>query len=761
MKPPASGWGAGGIILTRQAWLLNYYAGMTRYEKAVLSFLLFSLILKLAFVAGGNALFLLALLVLGFSFLVGGYWLFHREPVDTPVKIIAGVAFATAVMSFFYTSRIDTSVLYKVLPAINGIFWFGLVAYALLKRREEGFIMPYGLLLRSLLLLTISAFFAYCPISFWPYRKVLILLNKERGYIVSNLRMFDYRAQYDVAMDQEDYLSAVVRGRQALAMGKRWLEDDSVKLRWKISGAYTNLYTAYKSLGEVEYNQRQYEKALRAYRAGNTFLVTGDHRENGVEQVDKYWEEEKAWSLNNMAFCYLKLRRFNESDSLFIASIKAYKKVYPVPDVHSARLAGDIATSLTAQRQFDTANKVLLNIERYLVKDTTRRAAIMRVENAMDMNLNYIQQDSLPKALSVLKAIYWPRGDTSAIRQKAGLQEAICLFKLEQYDVAEKTLQSLLTYYKRNARYWESEALCDVMLAKNNLALASYTKAQTYANAARTKLLAEKQGAVSSLNGSCLSILGALNKALGNYKLADQQLMQAIAVTRQNENNSSGTLSEALAQLADLDVTVGREIAAREHVSNALTLLLQGRPIALPSQTGVLAMAAYVDYAQGQYREASQKYRQVVDINTRYGQGQNGSTATAWNGLGLVEMAQHRYDRADSIFQLAQFLHERLFTERHPLTANVYLNYGLLRLKQNRNQEAALLINKARGIAQTFLPADHDMFADLAMALGDLAAQEKQAVVAHEYYEKALAIYTRKFPVSHWKVKVAKQKADA
>ena len=151
----------------------------------------------------------------------------------------------------------------------------------------------------------------------------------------------------------------------------------------------------------------------------------------------------------------------------------------------------------------------------------------------------------------------------------------------------------------------------------------------------------------------------------------------------------------------------------------------------------------------------------MVAINTRYGQGQNGSTATAWNGLGLVEMTQHRYERADSIFQQAQRSYERLFTERNPLTANVYLNYGLLRLKQNRNQEAALLIEKAQGIAQAFLPVGHDMFADVAMAMGDLAAQKKQAAVAHGYYEQALAIYTHKFPATHWKVKAAKQKAGA
>jgi Tetratricopeptide repeat len=762
MNPAASGWGAGGLVLPNSCLVAPLLRpSMTRYEKATLSLLLLSLILKIAFVAGASALFLLVLLVLGFSYLAGGYWLFYRETADIPIRIIAGVAFATALMSFFYTSRVDTGLIYKILPTINGIFCLGLVAYSLLRHRNAGFAMPYGLFLRSILLLTISAFFAYCPISFWPYRKALILLNQGRGYIISNLRMFDYRAQYDAAMGQEDYPSAVVYGRQALEMGKRWLEDDSIKLRWKISGTYTNLYTAYKRLGDVEYNQRQYEKALQAYQAGNTYLVAGDHRENGREILDKYWEEEKAWSQNNMAFCYLKLRRFDEGDSLFLGAIKSYKKVYPTPDLYSARLTGDLATSLTAQSGFNASNQLLLNINRFLAKDTARKAVAMRIANTLDIGLNYIQQDSLAKALRVLQSIIYPRSDTTANRYKAGLQEALCLYKLERYEAVPKALEQPLAYYKHHARYWEAAALCEVMLAKNSLAQASYRKAQEYVSAAQAILLAEKQGPASSLNGSCLSVQGTLNKALGQYNLADQQLAQAVAAVRQDRNYSAGTLSEALAQLADLDVTLGREMAAREHIGSALALLLQGKPMVLPSQTGVQNGAAYIAYLQAHYSEASRKYRQVVAINARYGQGQNGTTATAWNGLGLVEMAQHRYERADSVFGQAQRLHEKLFTEHHPLTATVYLNYGLLRLKQSRRAEANVFFEKARSIAQTFLPADHDMFGDLAVAMGDLAAQEKQATVAHGYYEQALAIYAHKFPASHWKVKAAKQKARA
>ena len=328
-------------------------------------------------------------------------------------------------------------------------------------------------------------------------------------------------------------------------------------------------------------------------------------------------------------------------------------------------------------------------------------------------------------------------------------------------NTCNQSIAGLLAYYKQHARFWEAAALCQLLLAKNSLALAHYPETQAYVDAALKILHAAKNGAASSVNSACVSVLGVLNKALGKYAEADEQLAQVVAAMQRDGNDASGTLAEALTELADLDVTMGREAAAQEHVGHALVLVRQGRPMLLPSQTGIMATAAYVDYVQGHYNEARRKYRQVVAINDRYGRGQQAATAAAWNGLGLIETAQNHYERADSLFQQAASLHEKLFTKQHPLTATVYLNYGLLRLKQKRNADARLFFEKATGIAKAFLPAGHDTFGDLAMAMGNLAAQEKQAAVAHGYYEQAFAIYTHKFPATHWKVKNARQKSGA
>ena len=62
---------------------------MTRYEKVVLALLLLSVALEAAAVAGADALFFFGLVVLGCSYLLGGYWLFNREAVATPIRILA------------------------------------------------------------------------------------------------------------------------------------------------------------------------------------------------------------------------------------------------------------------------------------------------------------------------------------------------------------------------------------------------------------------------------------------------------------------------------------------------------------------------------------------------------------------------------------------------------------------------------------------------------------------------------------------------
>lgn len=733
---------------------------VTRYEKGLLFLVLLLFGLQVAGVTTKDTLFILSVGILAASYFFGGKWLFEsRGRFHIWLCVMAGVCFAAALVSFTNTAALNRTSFFQVKLIPNGILCAGLGIY-LFRHRKKPDVVPvmWLLWLRSALLLIISVGFAYAPISFTPYRKVLLALNRGNEGRESNLMMHDFALMAFEALEKGECVSAISLSHQAYRAGNRWLDSDSVRRKGEMSGAYNTLYEAYECQGQMLLAQHKIAEALLAYKQGDAFLAAADNRQGGTVPLP-YWETEKAWSLKNIAVCYQKLGQYNESDSLFLAAIRAYRKVHPKPDIYYARLVIDLAGSFAAGDKPGASTQMLTIVNRFLSKDTTSKAGNMRVANEIQISLNHMQLDSLPQALHRLQTLVYPRRDTTENRYLAGIHQSICLYKMGQYTAAGQALQPPLRYYKQQAQgQWPSLALCEILLAKTSTELADYPQAQRYADDAKALVL-QHNGAGSPVYPPCLVALGALNTAVGKYTAADQDFMQALAICQKEARSNEHNSLDVLTQLADLDVTLGRVEEAQAHIDAALSLLTKDGPIELPSQTGELITAAYVDYVRGHMPAAARKYRQVLAIEARYGQQKGVTAAAAWNGLGLVESEQRRFVRADSVFQQAILLHEKLFTERHPLTANVYLNYGLLRLRQGQQAEAEALFQKALGIAQSFLPADHDMFGDLAMAMGELAAEKKQVAQAHGYYQQALAIYSHKFPATHWKVKRARQKA--
>ena len=77
-------------------------------------------------------------------------------------------------------------------------------------------------------------------------------------------------------------------------------------------------------------------------------------------------------------------------------------------------------------------------------------------------------------------------------------------------------------------------------------------------------------GAASSSYAYCLSVVATLNKSLGQYAQADQQFRQALAIMRTEEADGTRTLPELLAQMAELNIALGREPTAKTQTQEAM-----------------------------------------------------------------------------------------------------------------------------------------------------------------------------------------------
>ena len=737
---------------------------MTRYEKIVVLLVLAAIGWQTVPTPGHSAALFFSVWLLTLSYLVGGYWLFARSPAPPGwVRVVIGACLGLSLTSLVpaIDLRIQSEPIYNAAPVANGIGSLALGIFLILRRQSREVQVTYRpVFWRSLVVLLGCAFLLYTPVTFGPYRTVMIVLNRGNPLIHNNLLIFEYDQQRQQALAAQDYGAAIGYARQSLKAGKRWLDEDSLTASHKISGAFTNLYETYQTQADTAYAYSKFRQALQLYQAGHRYLLAADTRSSRNSAPTLNWEKEKILSNENMGLCYLRLGQYTASDSLFIEALNLAKKLRLNPKIWRPALLADLGESLAADQQFKLSSRAYRTANRLLAQDTSRAKVVSSLNNALFIALNTIKQDSILPALHQLSLLHFSPKDSTAY-YKGQLYQAICAYQLARYPATgQLLLRCLHAQQRRNRPDAAALLVYQLLLAKNALALAHYPQASANLAAAQAQLPAYQRTHGSGAGASnCLSVSAAINKSTGHYFLAAQQYSELVALLPNDKASSKEHLAENLTGLTDLNVILDDLPAARSHSNALLALLADSPPPLTPNQTSLLATVAYVDYASGNYAAAHARYQQVLACNQRFGQAQSAASATAWNGLGLLATAQHRYPRADSAFRQALALHQLLFGEQHPATGVVYLNYGQLRLQMKDLAGAEDFFGRSLRIAQAFFPPDNDAFADLDLALGDLASRRHQLALAHSYYQQAIPVYEAKLGPRHWKTQLAQRKA--
>jgi predicted transcriptional regulator len=743
--------------------------------------------------AGKSALFTLATWVLAVSYLIGGYWLFNQKDNRYYfLPITAGLAFAVSIIAIPLIIRLGLDNSYYFFPILNLLLCIGLTVYAIKNRNTNRLTFAIkSVFKRSIVILAVSSLFTYTPISFKPYRHILIALNNGDEFLINNLLMFDYIEECEKALDKSDCDRAIVYAEMANKAGKIWLgirdeksqmtdstsqfiqdllKDSSNNIStdiqnslrafvggdelYKISGTYTTLYRAYKCKADAEYDSNQFSNALNDYEKAHISLTACNHN-------SKYWNEEMVWSFNNIAFCYKGLNRLVMADSFYVKAINKYKELKDSADNRLAKLYSNLALSLSEELLYGYSNDLFQAANGILRKDTankTNRNDL--VANYIGLARNYLIQDSLEDAMFFIKRAmnFVNKGESEFC--STTLYYGVCLYRLNKYQEADSILKTWLQCYQSQPDgAKQNVAECYLLLGQVNIALAKYDDARKYVNTG-IEITERNFGSNSSRYANYLQVLAHLNKVVGDYPTSHTQYNRVIEIYSQELSNRNYKLPRVLAGLADLEIILSNFNSAKQHSDSSLAIAENHLSLTFPSTTNLLNDAAYVEYCLGHFKLSNALYRKVISINENYGLQTDAGTAIALNGLGLIETARKNYKKADSLFIQSLELHKQLFTDNNPVTAIVYLNFGTLCIQENKLVDADQKINKALAIERQFFKDDHDIFADIFVALGDLADKQGQKQVAQDNYKKALDIYKKKFNEGHWKIVATQRKRN-
>ncbi len=734
---------------------------MTRYEKALLA-AAGATIVFLTFSTFGGALLSFWLWLLAASYAVNGYGLLAgRAQAAVPalpgaVRALTGISLAIGLM--YLIQAVQINMYNPVLLGVVAGWGAGLLGYWFWRRRMGRPAAPLtGLLVRVGLVVALGLVFTGRPEDYAVLRRVLLVLNRGNDHLTHNLLFHEYMARSIASTEREDHSAALAEAKRGVREGNHWLGPDSLTERYKIGGVYSQLYEAYRDMGNAAANRGAYAEALHQYELGDRILSTVilDTAQTNRPYIFPYWEEEPVWSLNHRAYCAWKLGQFGLSDSLYQEAIARYHRLKLKNTLNLALLLANVAESCSERSLAATSNVLYWKAHRILATDTTAIARERRQTNLLAMARNYLMLDSLPEAERALRLVQPVPADSNCITA-IQMTRAVIQIKKSRYAEANRLVRQCLPYLRAPNRTLKSGPLmCYMLLAGNHLALGELVQAQATADSARKQVEQYGSGTGTSFV-ELLGLMGEIKQTLGDYSAADRYYARAQTICEARSLTAFPLPGIRLRQ-AILHMHMGRYSAAHDALAAAREQPSPPDEAPGPRQTFYLLAVADLQLVQGQFQAAERGYQQVLNIHRQFGQPSTLAYALAYNGLLQAATAQHHVATADSALQTATTLRAALLPGRHPLTIALGLNGSALRLQQHRPADAAALVQQARTVAEALLPPDHDTFGDLAMAEGDLARATHQPSAARAHYNRAYAVYLAKFGLNHPKVRNARQ----
>ncbi len=717
-----------------------------------------------------------AILFLALSYLIGGYWLLNSKSNKRYfIPILAGLAFFTSLIVLPLVLRLRKETITEILPLLNIALFLGLSVYMLINKTKKKDILRsnQGILIRSAIFMTLIGFASYTPITFKPYRSILITMNSDIYYLLNNILMFDYLDEYQDALESGNCDQAIDYAEKANIAGKNWLGispenepeivDDSSDYTadinnadddfseqselWEISGTYSRLYKAYKCKAEKQYEEKNYLSALQYYLKANRAIEIGN-------QNSEYQDDAEAYSLYLAANCYRKLQNYKNADSLYSAAINKYWNIRDTNDSNVAIYFSGIADSKVEQLNLVAANWFYKASNEILLKDSNDEENRKNIiHNYNRLITIYLKNDSLEQARSCIEESFKILDKSTIEYCRTKLLYGFYFYKLSNFVQADKSFtESLGCSLNLLDPTHQNIAESYLALTFVELALADYDSAKSYL-AKGMEIAIKNFGKDKAQYSNYIYTSANIDAKLGNYNKAEQKYYEVIGMWNTDQDVINQKLPTILSDLANLETELDKLASAKAHSDSAMTIITNnfgGKEY--PSMTTIKNTAAYVEYCIGMLDKADSLYRKSLSVNLDFGLLSTVETANALNGLGLVMMAKKKYKKADSLFIESLNTSIEIFTENHPSTAIVYQNQALLKIVENKLQQAKELLNKSLNINRKFFKSSHIIFADIYVLFGDIAMKEKQPDTGNEYYQKALDIYLEKFDKNHIKV---------
>ncbi|HYG40636.1 MAG TPA: hypothetical protein VD908_18550 [Cytophagales bacterium] len=721
---------------------------MRLLEKVLVTIFIIILCLQLFPFPGSAALFLACSWLLSGAYFIGGYWLFKRgDSKENPLSIIAGIAFGLAIFTVPYSAWMRKDTLYIVMPAVNILLFMFLLAYLFIKRKDYPMeTNKVQLLIRSVVILVITCFFSYSPMSFKPYREVLKAFNQRSEHLTVNILMFDYTYLYEDAINSQNCEGAIQYAEHAVMLGRQWLGSDTVGMDNDISGiagTYENLIEAYQCKAEKESDLSNYSVALNYFMEAESLLNSNKYFDD--------WASKKCWILNDIGNAYYGLKDWEKASFYYSKAIERHGKIKINVQKGLARLYSNLAKVKYRQKYYDESN-LLFRKANYQLKDSVQQRSKHDLnENNLGIGKNLLLLDRIPKASDVLNKALLNSKQSAEYYGELCLYYGIASFRLNEFKKSDSLLKKALDTFEKEKNISGIVGTYQI-LAHLAFTLSDYNKTQQYLT--KGIHLVERNAGKDAKDLRSFKILqGKLDHTLGKYRDAKSNFENIYNSLKYN--SSSDDIEEVLTYLAEVNLDLGEFSEARQNIDTAFHIVKDFHSVTIRSSSFYNTIA-YVNYALGKKEFADSLYNEVIKVNAE--NPNTLSVSDGLNGLGLLSMSSKKYEKADSLFNKALAINLSLLGSENSSYATILLNLSHLKFYMEDFKGSKQLLSKSEIINKKFLDKSHDFFADVYFLRGEILLKERSKTLAKENFQKALEIYEGKFGSTHPKTVAVKRK---
>jgi hypothetical protein len=711
------------------------------------------LVLVLALVlmnAIDNIWLLIPIYITVLIYAVGGYWLFRSKEAFSVIPILAGLAFGTAILTLPWGIRSLMDPYKAIILAVPNVFLFLFLIFYSYRLKYKNWLGDNLklMLIRSGVLLVLTAIIATSSINTWAHRQFLRPLNQQNESLLHNFDMFDFadRAEEELTAGRcETAISAANASRKA---GERWLnwqEGDSLKELKSIAGVLDLQYKAYLCKGQAAWQADNYKLALANYQYVDKVL-------DELIAIDSSNVSSRVWSWERMAECYAQLHDYEVSDSLYALAIKLYVKQGWEYNENLAELIVALGANQIAQGTTDdyyqAMQPFIVGFENIYKERGEEKGIMVLYKNVIQ---NALRAKDLEHAELYLKKAL----------EIIGTKESLDSYKLQYYKgylaVFEDNYQEAVEYFEKVKKGYEKlespTSLNHVAIRKalfnTYMALADFSNAERYLNDALS--ISEKLAGRNSLNyHQVLKDAALLDEQLGNYEAAKEKLEQVYKVYERiwGKNNK---VMEVGVHLASIELELDNQDQARFHIESLEGVINEYPDFIDMLDTETMLQWANVRLELEDFKAAASIYKTVVDkMDEKLTQLQKAKVHT---GIAIINIEQGNYKEADMLLMQANVTAQNAFGKSHPFIATLHYNKSSLLMHQENLTEARKEMERAIAITEIYYTPKHPTHADNEVMLGDIYLGDGELKAAEKSYRKAEGIYRLKYKPEHRKRK--------